>query len=141
MTDKELRKLSRLELLELLLEASKENEKLREEAEKLKSESITSQNIENLTVATQQVENALRYASSLTASLKAKEGIPVTYTASSEKKKDTAANREAPSDREIYRRILCFFAENDDKLDVFPDDIGKDVRKRIRSLLERKNAN
>lgn len=38
MTDKELKKLSRLELLELLLAESRENERLREEIEKLKQE-------------------------------------------------------------------------------------------------------
>ena len=35
-TDKELKKLSRLELLELLLTESRENERLREELEKIK---------------------------------------------------------------------------------------------------------
>ena len=48
MTDKELRKLSRLELLELLLEATKENQRLKEKIEKMKIENRTAQNIENL---------------------------------------------------------------------------------------------
>lgn len=37
MTDKELRKLSRIDLLELLLEKSRENEKLKEELEQVKA--------------------------------------------------------------------------------------------------------
>ena len=37
MTDKELQKLSRIDLLELLLEKSKENEKLQEELEQVKA--------------------------------------------------------------------------------------------------------
>lgn len=38
MTDKELRKLSRIDLLELLLEKSRENEKLKEELEQVKAQ-------------------------------------------------------------------------------------------------------
>lgn len=38
MTDKELQKLSRIDLLELLLEKSKENEKLQEELEQVKAQ-------------------------------------------------------------------------------------------------------
>ena len=41
MTDKELRKLSRLELLELLLEAGKENNKLKEQIARLTAENKT----------------------------------------------------------------------------------------------------
>ena len=52
MTDKELRKLSRLELLELLLEASKENRKLKEKINRLIAENQTAKNIENLSVVT-----------------------------------------------------------------------------------------
>ena len=51
MTDKELRKLSRLELLELLLEASNENKKLKEKIVALKADIKTAQNIENLSLA------------------------------------------------------------------------------------------
>ena len=48
MTDKELKKLSRLELLELLLTESRENERLREELEKLKQENTILKSAEQL---------------------------------------------------------------------------------------------
>ena len=146
MTDKELRKLSRLELLELLLEASKENKKLREKINALKAENKTAQNIENLSVITGQVENALRYANSLTDTLKTTSGTIVTrgYSVKKDsivKPSETRMKSDSLSDVEIYKRMLHFFAKNDDKLNVFPDDIGNDVRARIRSILERKKSN
>ena len=134
MTDKELRKLSRLELLELLLEASKENKKLQEEIDALKYENKTAQNIENLSLATGQVESALKYANSLIDNLRTTEKHESRYVDNAEKK----INSEANTDREIYIRMLRFFVKNDDKLSVFPSDIENDVRKRIRSILERK---
>lgn len=139
MTDKELRKLSRLELLELLLEASKENRELKETVERLKSENDTAQSIEKLSAVTQQTENSLKYVNSLadllrdalgkTASVKAKGNIA--------KETVTSAETTSVSDREIYRRMLCFFAENTDKLSVLPSDIENAVRERIRRILER----
>lgn len=131
MTDKELRKLSRLELLELLLEASKENEKLKEKIEKLEVDNKTAQSIENLSVATQQVANALKYADSITSALKT----------SSIGSASEGTVKNAQPDREIYKRMLCFFAKNDEKLSVFPDDIENDVRERIKSLLEKRTTN
>ena len=143
MTDKELRKLSRLELLELLLEVSKENRKLKEKIKLLKEESKTAQNIENLYAITSQVENALRYANSITDNLKAVPGeIAISDKAPTD---DTEKNSEAPAvceavpDKDIYKLMLSFFAKNEDKLSVFPDDIEVIVRGRINSLLERKN--
>lgn len=134
MTDKELRKLSRLELLELLLEVSNENKKLKERIEALKNENKTAQNIENLSAATGQVEAALKYANSLIDNLKAS-----THSESKHSdKREKQLNSEAMTDRGIYIRMLRFFAENDEKLSVFPSDIENDVRTRIRSILDRK---
>lgn len=135
MTDKELRKLSRLELLELLLEASKENKKLKEEIEVLKAENQTANNIENLSLVTRQVENALKYANNLTDNLKttADEG------SSPEPTNKSIVKADALTDKEIYKRILRFFAANDEKLKVFPSDIENDVRTRINNLLNNKN--
>lgn len=135
MTDKELKKLSRLELLELLLEASKENQKNKERIEKLMAENKTAQNIENLSVVACQVESALKYANSLTDNLKAAVKCEQRNISTQEKQVKT----DQLSDREIYIRMLQFFAKNDDKLNVFPEDIENDVRARIRSILERKN--
>ncbi len=138
MTDKELRKLSRLELLELLLEASNENRNLSEKVDKLKAENKTAESIENLSVVTRQVESALKYAESLTDTLKNVSGDGAVKNSSTNK--ETPVKQAVLTDREIYRRILCFFAENDEKLSVFPDDLGNDVRQRIRSILRSRNT-
>lgn len=145
MTDKELRKLSRLELLELLLEASKENKELKDKIERLKLENKTAHNIENLSVTTRQVENALKYANGLTSALKniPKEPVRSNYYDrfnAAEKRETTGAKKSSVSDKEIYKRILSFFAKNDDKLDVFPDELEYDVRERIKSILEKRNS-
>lgn len=141
MTDKELRKLSRLELLELLLEASKENKKLKEKVNMLKAENKMTQNIENLSAATRQVENALEYANGLTDVLKtiSAEGVLPAKSTPGNARNAEQPKGNATSDREIYRRMLYFFAKNDDKLKVFPEDIENDVRGRIKSILEKRN--
>lgn len=133
MTDKELRRLSRLELLELLLEASKENQQLKEQVERLTVENKTTQNIENLSVITRQVENTLRYANNITDTLKTGSADTVQTDA----KASVRATDNRLSDKEIYRRILLFFANNDSKLDVFPDELGRDIRERLESLLKK----
>lgn len=139
MTDKELRKLSRLELLELLLEATKENEKLQEKIDKLKEENETARNIENLSAATYQVENALRYASGLIGALKNGTDIPTISKVKTPVYNNDPSQPQSLSDREIYLRMLCFFAKNDEKLSVFPADIENDVRTRIKSILKKAN--
>ena len=143
MTDKELRKLSRLELLELLLEASKENKKLKEKINALTAENQTAQNIENLSVVTRQVENALRYANSLTDTLKTNSGDVSSSNNNTDSEKNAAVQikSEPMSDKDIYIRMLSFFSKNDDKLNVFPTDIENIVRARIRSILENRKNN
>lgn len=133
-TDKELRKLSRLELLELLLEVSNENKKLKEKIITLKAESKTAQNIENLSLVARQVENTLKYANSLTDSLK----TVVKDESKSVSIQETQAKSDLIQDRDIYILMLRFFVQNDDKLNVFPADIENIVRMRIKSILERK---
>lgn len=76
MTDKELKKLSRLELLELLLTESRENERLREELEKIKQENTIKKSAEhlnetseNLGEASEKLQEALRQVSSIISGL------------------------------------------------------------------------
>lgn len=135
MTDKELRKLSRLELLELLLEASKENEKLKEQVETLKAEIITAQNIKNLSEATLQIENALRYANNLTDTLK---GVSVKNR--SDKGKNINADKSnVVSDRDIYCRIMGFYSKNPEAIYVFPDKLKNDITERIKEVISKIN--
>ena len=60
MTDKELKKLSRLELLELLLVETRENERLREELEKAKQENSIEKSAVILSETVKQLESALQ---------------------------------------------------------------------------------
>ena len=158
MTDKELRKLSRLELLELLLEASKENKKLKEKVNRLLAVNKTTQNLENLSVMTRQVENALMYANSLTNTLRGNAtandiDIVSSYSVEAVKPPETvyirsAAEAETPEknssgsvDKDLYLQMMCFFAKNDEMLKVFPTDIENGVRDRIRDILSGKTHN
>ena len=138
MTDKELKKLSRLELLELLLDVSKENRKLKENIKKLKADNKAAESIKQLSVITRQVESSLEYANSLTRTLDGASDKSIPSNASFKK---TTAESTKMSDADIYRRMLSFFAKNDDKLSVFPADIENDVRVRIKSILERNKSN
>ena len=139
MTDKELRKLSRLELLELLLEASKENEKLKEKIEELKIENKTAQNIENLSVATHQIEEALRYANSLTDTLKCTSSDGYTKTKNHNPESNPLQDASPVSDRDIYWRLMGFYSKNPEALNMLPENIRSSVINRINEILERLN--
>lgn len=69
MTDKELRKLSRLELLEILLEQSKENEQLRLENETLRQENELLQNNSRVGVDEDVLKDFSRVAAMIESSL------------------------------------------------------------------------
>ncbi|MEE1065893.1 MAG: hypothetical protein UH249_07165 [Acutalibacteraceae bacterium] len=60
MTDKELKKLSRLELLELLLIETKENERLKTELEKIKKENSIEKSAQLLNETANQLDAALQ---------------------------------------------------------------------------------
>jgi hypothetical protein len=59
-TDKELKKLSRLELLELLLNETRENEKLREELDKIKKENSIEKSAQLLNETAKQLDETLK---------------------------------------------------------------------------------
>ena len=63
MTDKELKKLSRLELLELLLIETHENERLKEELEKAKKENSIEKSAQLLNETAKQLDETLQKAS------------------------------------------------------------------------------
>ena len=126
MTERELKKLSRLELLELLLEASTENQALKERIEKLTVEVQTAESIQQLSASTRQVENALKYANNLTAWMKAVGSG------------DDTVDRSLPSpdfpDAELYRHILRFFANNRQQLAALPLELQVIIEERIKAL-------
>lgn len=135
MTDKELKKLSRLELLELLLESSKENKDLKEKINKLKLEKRTAQSIEKLSVATQQIETALKYANSLTDTLKETSSANGIIRTNVQKESTPYRVKDSGSDRDIYWRTMGFFARNREALDMLPEDLRSDVESRINEIL------
>ncbi|MEE0265782.1 MAG: hypothetical protein UD936_09165 [Acutalibacteraceae bacterium] len=60
MTDKELKKLSRLELLELLLAESRENERLRAELEQIKQENSMHNSVQRLNEISEKLDETLQ---------------------------------------------------------------------------------
>ena len=135
MTDKELRKLSRLELLEMLLDVSKENENLRAEIKKLNKEKDAAKSIENLTVATIHVNDMLRYANKLTESLKGN-----SHTADTEnnaEERTISGNSVCSTDRTLYVQIMNYYLKNNSALESLPADIQEAVRNRIEEILKK----
>lgn len=139
MTDKELRKLSRLELLELLLTESRENDKLKEELSQLKKENSIDKTTVLISDTAKQIEEILNTAKSLTENLN---GIfsdnqviitpksPVTQT--KEKKKKS-------KDAKIYERLLLFFYRNPDALTVLSEELHTDIQNRIDEIVSTQN--
>lgn len=141
MTDKELKKLSRLELLNLLLEASKENEELKIKLKKAEAECEVADTIRHLTVATEQINNALDRVNGMTDKYDAvqeSEARPKLMSAETEispKQREPKRIKATASDGELYGSILRFFSTNDVVLEMMPEDIQFSVRKRLESIL------
>lgn len=138
MTDKELRKLSRLELLEMLLEMSKENENLNKKLVQLKEENKAAKSAESLSVAATQMNAALQYINSITDSLN---GTSKSAGKGNTHNSHPANNRKqsSASDVGLYCRILAFYAGNDYALDIMPEDLRNDVRSRLKDILTKKS--
>lgn len=97
MTDKELKKLSRLELLELLLIETHENERLKEELEKAKKENSIEKSAQLLNETAKQLDETLQKASTLSDNV------------SSGEIKTTATQNKFPSNKKsknIFNRLL-----------------------------------
>ncbi|MBQ8503566.1 MAG: hypothetical protein IJ491_04725 [Clostridia bacterium] len=154
MTDKELKKLSRLELLEILLEESKENERLRTEIEETKNEENPANVEKKLSEMTVQMNSALSQANTLIHELKqiTREGITVKAVGKTSsvpeggqvypkvpKKENPPLDEKARniiiSDRKLYWRMMHFYAQNEMALAFLPPDIQNDVRMRLRGII------
>ena len=137
MTDKELRKLSRLELLELLLKESKENRELKAELEKIKSVEKTT---EQLKETAAQFDTSMQNAESLVAMLRKLvfgEGA-AEASGSGTKTKDnlyTASRKKVLTDIDIYRRLMVFFSRDADALSLLPDRLREDVIRRLKEAM------
>ena len=135
MTDRELRKLSRLELLEMLLDVSKENEALKEKTESLTREIEAAKSIENLAVTTNQLNDMLRYADRLTKSLKSGSACEEDELPEKEEIKPSV-KASCYTDRNLYVRLLSHFIKDRATMDFLPDDLKTDIGRRIDEILE-----
>ncbi len=158
MKEKELRKLGRLELLELLLEVTKENDELKVQIDKLKKENKMAKGIDDISGTAKQLMEVLDSAKQLgevietarrlngaleTANLLVNDLKTYKVPESQEKpvpepevKISSAQRRKRMSDRNLYYRILDYYAQNMDLLDSFPNDLRIDLINKLLSLLE-----
>ena len=142
MTDKELKKLSRLELLELLLDISQENKVLEEKVQKLTSENEKAKSIENLAAATKQVNDMLGYAAALTGAVKT--GVPAVPPAKIAPVTLATSNpviNKKQADRNLLLRLIEFYKENASAVELFPDDLKNEITDRISEAAESSNKN
>ena len=120
MTDKELKKLSRLELLELLLATSNENQELKQKIEKLTSENEASRSIEDLVRATKQTRDTLDYANKLISFMESKKNY---------------------KDWKLYLRLMNFYLKNQEALGALSPELRNAVVNRLKEIIEkRKNS-
>lgn len=148
MTDKELRKLSRLELLELLLKESSENRKLQAELDKLKSENSIAKTSERLMETAEQFDTSLQNVEGLVAVIQkffsaenAELSQIVTHTVPENTDNITNAKKKKPSeDADIYRRLMIFFARNMNYLSYLPDNLSEDISRRLAKILTKASA-
>lgn len=117
MTEKELRKLSRLDILELLLEQTKINEQLRLEIAELQGSDKKFNSIENLQKLNSQLSSALAYTDTLVKKV--------------QKPQNTSDKK---SDKNIYSRIMYYYLKNDSALAHLPADLQDDIRERLRKI-------
>ncbi len=148
MTDKELKKLSRLELLELLLTESRENERLREELERVKKENTVEKSAQHLNETSKQLDSALQKVSSIltVSAVKAetaenKQTVETSVTqirAEQTDSQEQKANSVYKSvDYNIYKNLMVFFIKNPYSLAVLPDDLRKEITDRIDNIRSR----
>ncbi len=162
MTEKELKKLSRLELLEILLEESKENERLREMLDKSEKEAPDfSEN--GLSQTVQQLNGALNEMNRLVYELRhmKRENVVVENVSLAPVKKVSSVRQSYPtppekpaevprnqvpemdentknaiiSDRKLYWHLMRFYSQNEMALAFLPPEIQEDVRARLRGII------
>ena len=148
MTDKELRKLSRLELLELLLKESRENQMLREELDKLKSEKSIEKTTAQLQETAVQFGASLQNADALIRTLQRliaadnstedTEGDADNYTEEAEENAaDYTPKVKTSVDVDLYRRLMLFYSQDIANLEHLPSALHIDVAVRLAQLLKK----
>lgn len=139
MTDKELRKLSRLELLELLLRESKENRELKAELEKIKGEKSFEKTTEQLKEAAAQFDTSMQSAESLVTMLQrlvfGEAAASADSGARDKDSRDALTRKKMLTDIDIYRRLMVFYSQNTDALSALPDRLREDIIRRLREAM------
>lgn len=150
MTSKDLKKLSRLEILEILLEESKENERLRAEIDAIKEKNSVRHSENKLYDLTKQMNSTLLNTNKLISDLQkiTKEGLAAKSAATSTvplPKQDLSAYHipaqtegKPISDKALYCRIMKYYSQNETAIAFLPADIQNDVRARLRGILNAK---
>lgn len=156
MTEKELKKLTRLEILELLLEQTKINEELKQEIQQLNSAQVSIESLERLSA---QMNFTLSVMGTLVGDLnkfsedgsdlikKAEEAVALYRKAEAdnnshaEEKHDAELSRKHKSgdeDEKLYCRIIHFYTHTENAQHPLPADIMRDVRARLRDIIDEK---
>lgn len=150
MTEKELKKLNRLELLELLLSEIRDNERLRIENERLRNDATANEtalgSLSEITEISKQLTYALgvaqklsSYASENYARGKAAPSVKQDYpSATAEKEADKGLMKRVQSDRELYWRIMGYYNSHSEAMDPLPDDIRSDAELRLKGINDAK---
>lgn len=140
MNEKDLKKLNRLELLQLLLEESKENERLREENEQIKQrysfQSQESRALDALSNRIKSLENSVsdvkQIASQCATTLSEQRFTPVATECADIKSQTVVVERISESDAQLLEIILDFYKTHSYLLGIFPKDIQSRITERIK---------
>lgn len=146
MTDKELKKLSRLELLELLLIESHENQKLKHQLDRIQRDHAMALSVEQLNESSHQLQSALEQVLSLSDSL---DKSLAQISESSNRAPSPAAPKEPEEpqppakaeniDAAIYKSIISFFIDTPDAIFIFPDHLRQALTNRLKEIREKQN--
>lgn len=154
MNEKDLKKLSRLELLELLLAESKENEMLKKSASAPQKFEISEVTIEPgslkriekianetnsavmniIKILTEIKENPEAMSPETKRDISVNQDYPIIPS-----KRKTSNNTGTSTDRQLFNRLMFYFAENAYLLDYFPKDIQQEIVSKIDEIFRNRN--
>ena len=135
MTDKELRKLSRLELLEMLLDVSKENENLKQIVAKNEEENKVTKSIESLSDVTTRLNSAIEQINRFSDNIQNCTTSPSVLNAPQKYMTSGAAQKDRHPDGELYCLIMTHFAKNEKAMSLLPESLQEKIKNRIKEIL------
>lgn len=140
MTEKELKRLNRLEILELLLEQSKLNEDLKQELDELKKQNDAANSVGRLEEMIVQMNSALDSVGNITRNLQKSPTEEHRSEKKDQKNKENASEQEKTvvTNKNLYGRIMYFFWQNEDSLSLLPVDLQNDIKIKLRGIFNDK---